>query len=144
MRCGYAGTRTGRKLTAEAVCERRIRNFLANVRKELRRAVSGVSAGRETASRKPQRTAKNFSATSKPRNRTNNHPSYLLKLALHRCRSPNILQKSIRHSIQLSYGRVFADCSLQASGRLRVACSLTLFAVLATLRGRLQLEQIAH
>jgi len=48
MRCGYAGTRTGRKLTAEAVCERRIRNFLANVRKELRRAVSGVSAGRET------------------------------------------------------------------------------------------------
>ena len=97
MRCGYAGTRTGRKLTAEAVCERRIRNFLANVRKELRRAVSGVSAGHETASRKPQRTAKNFSATSKPRNRTNNHPSYLLKLALHRCRSPNILQKSIRH-----------------------------------------------
>jgi len=44
----------------------------------------------------------------------------------------------------LSYGRVFADCSLQASGRLRVACSLTLFAVLATLRGRLQLEHAAH
>jgi len=34
-------------VNSEVACERRIRNFLPNVRKELRRAMSDASAGRE-------------------------------------------------------------------------------------------------